>query len=292
MYNERNGGRSMKTAVVLDSGSNYYNEDIDIPGLYAIPLQLIDGETAYKESVEISIREINKKMMNGIRIQTSLPVLGEIESLFRQIKEDGYDQIFAVPITSGISGTLEAMVSAANIVEIDFNYIDCYTTMHTQLYIGIQARKLINEGKSVDETKSLLQNVVNHSNTFIIPDNLEHLSQGGRLSPLAAKLGGLLRIKPILHLDKSTNGVIDPFDKVRTMNGALDRVVKAFQEEGVDDTYHITITHVENRKDAEIMAEKLKAVYPDNKITIDDLISTVSAHVGIGTIALQYYKTV
>ena len=282
----------MKTAVVLDSGSNYFNENVHMPGLYAIPLQIIDGDKAYKESIEITNKEVNNIMKLGNRVQTSLPVLGEIESLFRKIKEDGYDTIFAVPITSGISGTLEAMVGAANEVGIKFDYLDCFTTMHTQLYCGIQARNFLDNGKSKEEVKAILEVVVDNSNTFIIPDNLEHLAEGGRLSPLAAKLGGLLKIKPILHLNKSSKGVIDPFDKVRTMNGALDRVVKAFQEEGVDETYHITVTQVDNLKDADKMIEKLKAIYPNNQITVGELISTVSAHVGIGTIALQYYKTV
>lgn len=282
----------MKTAVILDSGSNYFNEDINMEGLYAVPLQIIDGDQAYRESVEISTKEVNQKMLDRIRIQTSLPVLGELEDLFHQLKEAGYQQILAVPITSGISGTLEAMVGAAQTVEIDFDYLDCFTTMHTQLYSGIQARKLLDAGKTLEEVKDLLQVVVDNSNTFIIPDNLDHLAQGGRLSPLAAKLGGLLRIKPILHLDKSSKGVIDPFDKVRTMNGALDRVITAFQEQGVDESYHIIVTHVENQKDADIMVEKLRVVYPSNQITQGDLISTVAAHVGVGTIALQYYKTI
>lgn len=282
----------MKTAVVVDSGSNYYNEDIEMPGLFAIPLQIIDGDKAYRESLEISNKEVNMKMMEGKRIKTSLPVLGEIEELFQSIKDQGYDQILVVPITTGISGTLEAMIGAANAVGINCDYLDCFTTMHTQLYCGIQARKLLDQRKTVEETKEILQVVVDNSNTFIIPDNLNHLAEGGRLSPLAAKLGGLLKIKPILHLNKDTKGVIDPFDKVRTMNGALDRVVKAFKEAGVDESYHITITNVENKKDADKITAKLKAAYPNAHFTEDDLISTVSAHVGIGTIALQYYKTI
>lgn len=282
----------MKTAVVIDSGSNYYNENIKMPGLFAIPLQIIDGDKAYKESIEITNKEVNQKMLDGVRIKTSLPVLGELEELFQSIKDQGYEKILAIPITSGISGTLEAMVGAAKEVGIACDYLDCFTTMHTQLYCGIQARNLLDKGKTVEETKDILQVVVDNSNTFIIPDNLNHLAEGGRLSPLAAKLGGLLKIKPILHLNKDTKGVIDPFDKVRTMNGALDRVVKAFKEEGVDETYHITITNVENKKDADKITAKLKEAYPKAHFTQDDLISTVSAHVGIGTIALQYYKTI
>jgi len=282
----------MKTAVLLDSGSNYYNENINIPGIYAVPLQIIEGEKSYLESVEISIEEVNEKMKEGIRIQTSLPVLGQIEHLFQEIKKDGYESILAVPITSGLSGTIQAMQNAADIAEIEIDFIDCYTTMYIQLYCGLKARELLDEGKTIKEVKDTLEEVIVNSNTFIVPDDLKHLSAGGRLSPLAARLGGLLRIKPILHLDKTSKGVIDPFDKVRTMNRALKRVVEAFQEAGVDENYDIMLTDVNNTKDADLMEKKLREAFPNTNIIRRPLISTVSAHVGIGTIALQYIKRI
>lgn len=282
----------MKTAVVIDSGSNYYNEDMNVEGLYAIPLQIIEGEKTYLESIEISNEEVNKKMQEGIRLKTSLPIIGNIEKLFKTILDDGYDRIFAVPITSGISGTLEAMATAAKMLEIPFDYIDCYTTMHIQLYCSLKAIELFNKDEDLNSVKTQIKEIVDHSNTFIIPDDLDHLSAGGRLSPMAAKLGGLLRIKPILHLDKSTNGVIEPFDKVRTMKRSLQRVVKAFEEENVDDTYKITVTDVDNDKDAKKIIELIKEKFPNIEITRRSLISTVSAHVGPGSIALQYYKTI
>lgn len=282
----------MKTAVVLDSGSNYFNENINKAGIFAVPLQIIDGDKAYLESVEISVKEVNDKMENGIRLQTSLPILGEIEQVFQKIKSEGYDNILAVPITSGLSGTIQAMKNAADIADIQIDFIDCYTTMYIQLYCGLRARDLLDEGKSIQEVKNTLKEAILNSNTFIVPDNLKHLSAGGRLSPLAARLGGLLRIKPILHLDESTKGVIDPFDKVRTMNRALKRVVEAFQEAGVDETYDIMLTDVNNKKDADIMEAELKEAFPNTNIIRRPLISTVSAHVGIGTIALQYIKKI
>lgn len=282
----------MKTAIVVDSGSNYYNEGINLAGLYAIPLQIIEGETSYLESKEISVEEVNEKMKHGIRIQTSLPILGQIEELFKQIKDDGYDHILAIPITTGLSGTIQAMISAATFADIAFDYIDCYTTMHIELYCGLTARRLIDEGHSLEDVKIALNEIIDHSNTFIIPDDLKHLSAGGRLSPLAAKLGGLLRIKPILHLDKSTKGIIDPFDKVRTMSRALERVVSAFKEEGVDENYQITLADVDNEKDAVQMEKLLNEAFPNTEVVRIPLISTVSAHVGIGTIALQYFKKI
>lgn len=282
----------MKIAVIVDSGSDYYNQDIKMDGLYAIPLQIIEGDNAYLESVEISNDQVNNLMIREKTLQTSLPVLGQIEDLFKQIKNDGYESVFAVPITSGISGTLDAMRSAAMFADLEFDYIDCYTTCHVQLECAFAARTLLDKGYDIETVKARLNDSIDHSNTYIIPDDLSHLSRGGRLSPLAARLGGLLRIKPILHLDKSTKGVIDPFDKVRTMTKAIDTVIEDMKKQGVDETYMITLAEVNAPENFEKTTAKLQETFPDSDLALIQLISTVSVHVGIGSIALQYMKKV
>ena len=282
----------MKVAVLVDSGSDYYNQDIEMEGLFAIPLQIIEGTHAYQESIEITNDQVNNLMIRGKMLQTSLPALGEIEDLFKRIKADGYDLVFAVPITSGISGTLDAMRSAALFAEIPFDYVDCFTAMHIELECALGARKLFNKGYDITEVKKRLNDAIEKSNTYIIPNDLEHLSRGGRLSPLAAKLGGLLKIKPILHLDKSTNGVIDPFAKVRTMNKAIDTVLEDMVKAGVDETYQITLVDVNAPDELEKTQAKMEAQFPNSDLTVTQLISTVSVHVGIGTIAFQYLKKI
>lgn len=282
----------MKIAVVIDSGSDYYNQDIQMEGLFAIPLQIIEDEHAYLESVEISNDQVNNLMIRGKTLNTSLPVLGQLEDLFDKIKNEGYEMIFAVPITSGISGTLEAMQSAAKFASIPFDFIDCFTTMHIQLDCGIGARTLLDKGYSLDVVKKRLQDSIDKSCTYIIPDDLNHLSRGGRLSPMAAKLGGLLRIKPILFLNKSTKGVIEPFDKVRTMSKAIDTVIQDMVKHGVDETYQLTLVDVNAADERDRTEAKLRKQFPNTDMKVTQLISTVSVHVGIGTLAFEYMKKI
>lgn len=282
----------MKIAVIVDSASDYYNQDIQLEGLYAIPLQIIEGEEAHLESVEISNDQVNNLMIREKELKTSLPVLGMIEDLFKNIKEDGYDQVFAVPITTGISGTLDAMRSAAHFTDMRFDSFDCFTAMHIELDCAIAARKLFDKGYNVEIVKQRLSDAVSNSDTYIIPNDLAHLARGGRLSPMAAKLGGLLKIKPILHLNKETKGIIDPFAKVRTMTKAIDTVIDDMENAGVDETYTLTLVDVNAPEELEKTEAKLKERFPNTPITVTQLISTVSVHVGIGSIAIQYMKNI
>lgn len=280
----------MKTAVVIDSGSNYYNESINMEGLFAIPLQIIHGDNAFLETVTISVDEVNALLSKNEMLQTSLPVLVKIEELFREIKNQGYDNILAIPITSGISGTIDAFYTAAQFVGIDIEIIDCYTTAWIELELGIAARTLLDAGHSIATIRERFNESIRHSDTFIIPDDLGHLARGGRLSPLAAKLGGFLKIKPILHLNESTKGVIDPFDKVRTMSKAIDTVIDTMKQEGVGKGYLIVLANVVAHDLAESTLTKLKEAFPEAIFINEKLVPTVSVHVGIGSIALQYMK--
>ena len=164
--------------------------------------------------------------------------------------------------------------------------------MQIELHCAISARQLFDKGASIELVTERLDESVNHSCTYNIPDNLDHLAKGGRLSPMAAKLGGLLRIKPILFLGPKTKGVIDPFDKVRTMSKAIQSVIDDMKTRNIDESYNITVVDVNSPEVLETTYNKLKETFPTCQITQTQLISTVSVHVGIGTIAFQVYKRV
>lgn len=282
----------MKIAVILDSGSDYYNRNVKMEGLYAVPLQIIVDNEGFRESVEISNDQVNSLIQREKDVKTSLPSLGDLDALFEQIKKDGYDTVFAVPITTGISGTLNAMRLASEPHDLKFIGYDCFTTDHIQLECAIAARTLFDQGADIDMVIERLDEAVKTSCTYIIPDNLDHLARGGRLSPMAAKLGGLLRIKPILFLGPSTKGVIDPFDKVRTMSKAIATVVADMKNKGVNDDYFITVVDVNSPDELEKTATLLKDTFPNTELRVTQLISTVSVHVGIGTIAFQTMKKI
>ena len=282
----------MKIAVVTDSASNIANENVSMPGLYWVPLQISEGDQVYLESVTASTSDIVALLKEEKVLKTSLPPLGQLEELFKQLQDEGYEMIFAMCITRGLSSTPDAMISAANHVGIPIDYIDCFSTACLQLELATAARKMFDAGKSVGEVRERLQETIDNSCTFIIADDMKHLARSGRLSPVAATLAGILKIKPILYLDKSTQGKIEPLSKTRTMTKAIEEIVDIYVKKGVGEGYRVGVTHVDNpegaKQMANLMAEKLKGA----EICVMPLISTVSVHTGIGCLATQYIKLV
>lgn len=280
----------MKIAFVTDSGTGKSVEELKKDGIYSVPLQVSYDNKNFQDLEELNIDQIYGLMKDGKMLSTSLPSLGKIEELFANLKADGYEMIFAVPICSGLSGTINAMVLSAEQIGIQFVYVDCHVTAVVQEYLIKLAKKLHEEGKDLSQIKEELQSVVDTTNTILLPNDLQHLKRGGRLTPLAATLGGLLKIKPILNLNKKTSGKIDVIGKVRTMHKAMDTVIEIMKKENVDDSYIITVAHADDEKEAQVYMEKIKAVFPNARHQLIKLVSVVGIHTGRGCQAVQYFK--
>lgn len=281
----------MKIAFVSDSGTGKSVSEMMESGIFSVPLQVSYDQQNYQDLEELSIDNIYDLMANGTMLSTSLPSLGKMESLFTSLKNQGYEMVFAVPICTGLSGTIQAMKLSAETVGIPFEYVDCHVTAVVQEYMIKQAKLLHEQGKDIAYIKEVLEHIVDTTNTLLLPNDLQHLKRGGRLTPLAATLGGLLKIKPILKVNKDTSGKIDVVNKVRTMHKAMDVVIDMMKQDHVDETYMITIAHADDINEANVYMAKVKEAFPNATFNMIKLVSVVGVHTGIGCQAIQYFKT-
>lgn len=204
-----------KIAVVTDTGSNLSFEQAKELGIYLLPLQITIDETTYQDTLEISTQDIYNELANGKMPKTSMAAYQKIYDLFEELKKD-YDTIFAVPLTNGLSTNASTMQSIARELEMNVHVIDMYATCALEKHVAIWIKKLVDEHKSSEEILKIIQPAIDESNSLILVKNLQHLKRGGRLTPMAAALAGLLKIYPVLHINKSTEGRIDVLNKVRT----------------------------------------------------------------------------
>lgn len=282
----------MKIAFVTDSSSGIHPDVMKQKGIYSIPLQIVlaDQNKTMLDFVDVTNAQIYQYIKDGISMTTSIPPLGMIEEMFHQIKEDGYDAVFCLPINPGLSSAHNAFRVAAQNENLMFLHVDIHTTSVCQAYCIENAKRMYDEGKPIEEIISWVQATGDSCVTFVVPNDLDQLKKGGRLTPLAATLAGLLKIKPIMVIDQGSEGKIDVFDKIRTYNKAMDRIVEELENRKVDDTYMLAIAHSDGIEYAEQMKQKLHAKFPSHEIEIVDLISVISVHTGIGCIGVQAFK--
>lgn len=282
----------MKIAVVTDSGSGLSEKEARRKGLYYLPLQIIVNDDMYLDGVDIQVEELYEMLKRGEMPTTSMPPMGHIEALFEELKEKEYEAVIAVPLTAGLSSTASVLQAAAKRCDLALYMVECYSTCNLQCYLAESAKLLADQGYAAQEIVSRLEASVASSDTLIIPDDLQHLKRGGRLTPLAAALGGLLKIKPILKLDAESEGKIDVYEKVRTMSKAMTKAVATFQEAKLDDSYRLVVLH----SGAPEAGEKLKALmeeaFPGVELYYGLIGAVISAHTGLGCLGIQYMKKV
>lgn len=282
----------MKIAVITDSGSGLSKQEANDLGIYFLPLQIIDEDKVYLDGLDITCEEIFTLIKQGRMMKTSLPPAGMVLDLFKQLKAEGYDQAIFIPLSSGLSSTMQTVKMIANENDFDLQCIDCYTTCYIQQYLAKAAKQLVDMDLPMEEILERLEDSIKHSDTLIIPDDLNHLKRGGRLTPIAAALGGMLKIKPILKLNVSSEGKIDTYSKVRTMSKAMRLAVDTMNEASLDETYELVVLHTQ----AEEVGKELCQIYFENhpkENTVFGYIGPVIAvHTGMGCLGLQYIRKV
>lgn len=283
----------MKVKVVTDSGCGLSQEQAERLGIGFLPLQVnVDGKQ-YLDGVDLDTQTLFQFLKEGKMPTTSQPPLYLEEELFEQYKEEGYTDLVAVNLSSGLSSTNEVVQATAKRVGLNIHTLDICTTLAVQRYLVIAAKQLVDQQKDPQEVIALLQKAVDTSEGYLIVDNLDHLAAGGRLTPLAAKLGGLLKIKPVLKVAQSTNGKVDSFDKVRTFTKALhkgiEQVEKAIQS---GKEYEFFILNGDADENAQKAYDFLHTCAPNINITVLDMFAVIACHTGLGSVGIQFIEKI
>ena len=206
-----------KIAIVADSGTNITPEQAKALGVYIAPLQVIIDGTEYQDLINLQPQDIIEALRAKKDIKTSQPNVGIIENLFHTLKAANYDHILVISLSSVLSGTWQTFnLAAANAdVQDMVTIIDTFSVCGPNRHAVEVAKKLADEGKSVEEIVNIVNIIAKDSRTYILPDNLEQLIRGGRVKGATALLGTLLKIKLLLKIDHEVPS-IEKLDTART----------------------------------------------------------------------------
>ena len=221
--------KPMKIAVMTDSTA-YISKDIrDRLNIHMVPLSVVFGDSSYREEVDITTAQFYEKIKQFPELpKTSQPSIGYITEKLEELARD-YDAVISIHLSSGISGTYQAVMSAGEMVDdIEVYAYDSEISCAAQAFFVFEAIKMIEANKTPIEIIQRFDDVKKSIRAYFMVDDLTNLQRGGRLSSAQALVGSLLQVKPILHfVDK----VIVPFEKIRTRKKALNRLTSLLEED-------------------------------------------------------------
>lgn len=284
----------MKIAIMTDTNSGISKSEAQKFGIHILPMPFNIDEKEYFEDVNLSKTEFYEKQIAGSNIFTSQPSPASICDMWDALLKS-YDYIIHIPMSSNLSSSTDTAMALANDEEYEGKVyvIDNQRISITQRAAAIEASKMVELGKKPEEIKEYLLSTKEDSTIYLTVATLKYLKKGGRITPAAAALGTLLRIKPVLTIQKG--GKIDSYAKARTMKQAktlmIEALKKDLEEKFLDSTGNLSniyVAHANDEAEALEFAKEIKKAFPDYKgdIKAYDLSLSVATHVGSGTLAL------
>ena len=283
----------MSYQIITDSSCDFTKEQYAALGLQYAPLTLLYKGEQYDSFTEES--EL-KAFYNGIR-EGELPTTSAVNpegwaSVMERVLSAGED-VLALCFTSGLSTTYQSAVIAAQELSEKYPHrkIRVVDTLCAALGEGLlvwHACRKRDEGLSMDAVADWVENNKLRLCHWVTVDDLDHLKRGGRVSATTAFVGGLLNIKPIIHVDN--DGKLETVGKVRGRKAAMEYLVKQLVETGsTEDNETITIAHGDCPEDAAALEELVRKSCPYVKNVITGYVGgVIGAHTGPGVLVVFF----
>ena len=287
-----------KVAIMTDSNSGITQNEGKELGITVVPMPFnIDGEE-YLEDITLTQEGFYQKLQSGAKVSTSQPSIGYVGSLWDELLQS-YDQVVYIPMSSGLSKSCE---SAANLAKDKYEgkvfVVDNQRISVTQRQSVLDAIQLANYGYDGAQIKEKLLEIKFDSDIFIMVDTLDYLKKGGRITPAAAALGGMLKLKPILlikgeKLDKfrMRNRSVENAKEIM-LNACLEKINGYLKDKDgrTDNIYYEVAYSGTDRTEAEEFIKMIKANVGEVDVHCDPLSLSVSCHIGPGSLAMAICK--
>ncbi len=274
--------------IVTDTGVMYSPEEGKKLGFDVLPLNVTVNGKTYREYVDIFSEEYIEIVKEGHIPMSSQPSVGTTLELFEQLNGE---ETLVINMADGLSGTYQSTVGAKETIENNDNIhvINSMTLCGPQRYLVEKAVALRDAGKTLEEIKEEIYETMKTGKSFLIPSDFDFLKRGGRLTPLAATIGGMLKIVPVMTQTEDGRR-LEKFAMKKTMKGAVKDVIADFIDRGVNEDYIIYITHAGALEKAEKAAEQIKAGIAGVQIEILYLSPAFITQGGPGCVAIQCIK--
>lgn len=284
---------SRKVAVVTDSNSGITQKQAKEMGVFVLPMPFMINEETFFEDITLDQEGFYKRLESGANVVTSQPSPESVMDLWKEILKE-YDEIVHIPMSSGLSGSCQSALMLAEDFDKKVQVVNNQRISVTQRQSVIDAKLLSERGMNAEQIKEFLENDKFNSSIYIMLDTLYYLKKGGRITPAAAALGTILRLKPVLQIQGDK---LDAFAKARTVSQGKSIMINAIRSDmekrfgGVSpDNIWLQIAYTYDTEAVSQLKEEVQAQFPEFAIHVDPLSLSVACHIGPGALAVACCK--
>ena len=283
-----------KVAIVTDSNSGITLDDAKKFGISVLPMPFYINDKLYYEDIDLTQEQFYKALGEDAKISTSQPSPGDVTDLWDKLLEE-YDEVVHIPMSSGLSSSCQTAIMLSDDYDGKVQVVNNQRISVTQRQSVLDAMAMADKGYSAAQIKEKLEQTRFESSIYITLQTLYYLKKGGRITPAAAALGTLLKLKPVLQIQGEK---LDAFSKCRTLKQAKQTMINAIQDDckkrfgssEKGENMYIEIAYSGEPDEGKIFYDEVKELYPEHDIVMNPLSLSVSCHIGPGAVALACVK--
>ena len=273
--------------IVTDSSVLYTVEQAEKAGFDAVPLCVSIGEYNGRD-LQVDMKDFYARIASGQNPTSSQPPIGDVVDVYEKYPGD---EIINISMADGLSGTYASACMAKSMIDDNENItvINTKTLCGPHRYMVEKAQEMKEAGCTAAEIIDWVNAATEKHESFLIPQDFDFLRRGGRLTPMAATIGSVLKLKPIMT--QTPDGKrLDKFGVKRTMGAALKVVVERMLEKQVGTNHKIYISHADALKDALIAKKLIEEAIPGADIEMYELSPVFVTQGGPQCVAVQYIE--
>ena len=283
-----------KIAIMTDSNSGITQKEAAGLGISVLPMPFMINDTTYFEDINLTQDRFYEFLENDAVVSTSQPSPDSLIHMFHKLLTE-YDEVVHIPMSSGLSGSCQTACMLAQEPEFDGKVfvVNNQRISVTQTQSVLDAMELAKKGYDGAQIKKILEEDKFNSSIYIMLDTLFYLKKGGRITPAAAALGTLLKLKPVLQIQGEK---LDAFAKARTKSAGKSMMLQAVKndienrfggfDESAKERVTLHIAYTKDAEEAELWKQEVMEAFPGFRLKMAPLSLSVACHIGPGALAL------
>lgn len=286
---------SKKIAVVTDSNSGITQTEALERGIRVLPMPFMINEETFYEDITLTQTEFYEKLESGANVVTSQPSPESVMKLWDEILKE-HDEIVYIPMSSGLSGSCQSAIMLSEDYDGRVQVVNNQRISVTQRQSAFDAKLLAERGMDAAQIKDFLEKDKYNSSIYIMLDTLYYLKKGGRITPAAAAIGTMLKLKPVLTIQGDK---LDAFAKARTSNQGKSIMINAIRNDMENrfggakaDNIWLEVAYTKNEETMRQFVAELEKEFPGFDIVANPLSLSVACHIGPGALAVACCKKI
>ncbi len=274
--------------LITDTSTLYSPQEALELGFHVNPLTVTIASKTFREFVDIDDVTFLEYINQGNLPTSSQPAIGDV---VESLQACGSDDVIVLCMADGLSGTYQSACMAKKQLNDPDNIhiINTQTLCGPHRYIVQEALKMIKNNDSLEVILKRVHELIATANSFLMPQDFGYLKRGGRTTPLAATLGGFLKLKPVLIATEDGKR-LDKFKTARTFDIAIASMIEYYQHKKLDNSYRLYICHAFAKEQAEYIKEAFLKAFGHLHVEIFPLSCAFITQGGPQCISIQTIK--